>query len=112
MSENPGVWALLIQKLSTPEAAGVGIAMFISVIRVMYDRQETKPLRVCLEALICGALSLTATSAVTAMHLDVNWSIFLGGVIGYFGSSSVRAIALRIIAFKTGTPYTKDNKSE
>lgn len=80
-----------------PEAAGVLMAMFIAALRVVYDRDETKPVRIVLESVICGALSLTASSAILAMGLDMNWAIFAGGAIGYFGSATVRQIALKAI---------------
>ena len=78
------------------------MAMFISTLRVIYDKEETKPLRILLEALICGALSLTASSGIIALQLNINWAVFAGGVIGYIGSTSVRAIALRFLNRKVG----------
>ena len=80
-----------------PEYAAVALAMGIAAVRVIYDKEETRPARVVLEALLCGLLSLTATSAIVAMDLDLNWSIFVGGVIGYLGSTSVRALAVKFI---------------
>ena len=84
----------------SPEAAGVLMAMFIAALRVIYDREENKPLRILLESGICGGLSLTASSGILAMGLDMNWAIFVGGTIGYFGSATVRQIALKILNTK------------
>jgi len=80
-----------------PEAAGVLMAMFIAALRVVYDREETKPMRILLESGICGGLSLTASSGILAMGLDMNWAIFAGGAIGYFGSATVRQVALKVL---------------
>lgn len=80
-----------------PEAAGALMAMFIAALRVIYDREETKPMRILLESGICGGLSLTASSGILAMGLDMNWAIFAGGAIGYFGSATVRAFAIRML---------------
>ncbi len=85
-----------------PETSGALMAMFIAAIRVIYDREETKPIRVILESLICGALSLTASAGITAMGFDMSWSVFAGGTIGYFGSATVRALAVKIIRRKVG----------
>jgi len=97
MPDNANNWVAMLNKLP-PEIVGVLMAMFISTLRVIYDKEETKPLRILLEALICGALSLTASSAIIALQLNLNWAVFSGGVIGYIGSTSVRAIAVRAVS--------------
>lgn len=96
MSDNPDNWVSILNKLP-PEIVGVLMAMFIATLRVIYDKEETRPVRIMLEALICGALSLTASSAIVALELNINWAVFAGGVIGYVGSATVRAIALKLI---------------
>lgn len=101
MPDNPSSWISFFSKLS-PEAAGVGMAMFIATLRVIYDREETAPLRIVLEALICGALSLTTSFGLIALELNANWAIFAGGVIGYMGSASVRVLALKFLNRKVG----------
>lgn len=85
-----------------PEVAGVLMAMFISVLRVIYDKEDTKPMRIILEAGICGGLSLTASYGIAALGLDVNWAVFSGGVIGYLGSATVRQIAMLVLKNKVG----------
>jgi lambda family phage holin len=75
--------------------------MFIAVLRVLYDKKETRPLRVVLEALVCGGLSLTAFYGISAAGLSHNWAVFAGGAIGYLGSDTVRAVAMRVIHSKT-----------
>lgn len=96
MPDNPNTWYNLINKVS-PEFVGAILAMIVAVIRVIYDKEETKPMRVVLEALLCGLLSLTASSAITAMGLDTQWAVFTGGVIGYFGSTAVKSLAYKLI---------------
>lgn len=76
------------------------MAMFVATLRVIYDREETRPMRIILESLICGALSLTVSSGILAIGLDTNWAIFAGGSIGYFGSAAVRGLALKFIEKK------------
>ena len=96
MDHNPKTLVELFNALP-PYILGVLLAMVISILRVIYDKEETKPLRIILESLLCGVLSLTASSGITAMGLNTNWAIFAGGTIGYFGSTSVRVIALRVM---------------
>ena len=61
--------ATLIQNLPAP-VGGVIMAMFVSVIRVVYDREETSAIRIGLESLICGSLTLAGGSLALAMGLD------------------------------------------
>jgi len=96
MPDNPNTWTDILNNLP-PQISGVLMAMFIAVIRILYDNEETKPMRVFLEALLCGALSLAASSGILAMGLDINWAVFVGGSIGYFGSASVRDFALNFL---------------
>lgn len=99
MSGDNHSWVTVINQLPI-EIVGVIMAMIISVLRVIYDKEETKPMRIILEALICGALSLTVSSAVVALGLDSHWSVFAGGVIGYFGSTTVRSLSIKILNTK------------
>ncbi len=73
------------------------MAVMISIIRVVYDREETSLLRILLESLICGFLSLAAGSAFAAMGYGDGWYLFAGGVIGFLGSQTIRALAYKII---------------
>lgn len=96
MPDNPNTWVDVLNNLPT-EIVGAIMAVFISILRVVYDQNETRPLRILLEAGICGALSLTVSSGILALDLNINWAIFAGGSIGYIGSSTIRALSLRII---------------
>ncbi len=102
MPNNIESWVAMMNRVP-PEFAGVLMAVVISILRVLYDQQDTRPVRIFLEAGICGALSLTAWHGIYAMGLDHNWAIFSGGVIGYFGSTTVRSLALKVIKKKSGT---------
>lgn len=89
----------MIEKIPA-EFFGVLLAMFIAVLRVIYDKEETKPARILLEALICGALSMTASAAIIALGLDTNWAVFAGGAIGYIGSTHTRLLAVKLLNSK------------
>lgn len=96
MPNNPSTWVEILNNLPT-EIAGAIMAVFISILRVIYDQHETRPMRILLEAGICGALSLTVSSGILALDLNVNWAFFAGGMIGYIGSTTIRTLSLRII---------------
>lgn len=84
-----------------PQMAGVFMAIFMAYIRVVYDQKETKPQRIIVESILCGALSLTATFGISAIGLDINWAVFTGGVIGYLGPQSVREYVTKVLNKKT-----------
>jgi lambda family phage holin len=81
-----------------PWLGGGVMAVLLSTLRVVYDKEETSFTRIMLEAMICGALSVAAGSALDAMGYGQNWYLFCGGVIGFMGSQSIRAFANRFIA--------------
>ena len=81
-----------------PEMAGVLMAMVIAALRVIYDPDETKPMRVFLESMICGGLSVAATAAIFALGLSPMWAVFAGSVIGFLGSMAVRTMAMNAIS--------------
>lgn len=83
-----------------PWVGGALMAIVISALRVVYDREETSFIRITLESLICGALSVSAGSALDAMGYGQNWYLFCGGVIGFMGSQSIRVIANKFFASK------------
>lgn len=74
--------------------AGALLSTVIAIFRVIYDKEETKPIRVLMEACICGGLTVSVSHAIKALGLDTNWVMFAGGVIGYIGSNKVRDIAI------------------
>lgn len=80
-----------------PSAVGVLLAVFVSVLRVVYDREETSWVRILLESLICGSLTLAGGSAAEALGYGNGLYLFFGGVIGFMGSAAVRNFAYKMI---------------
>lgn len=80
-----------------PGVGGFIMAVMISIIRVIYDREETSFMRIIMESLICGFLAVAAGSAMAAMGYGDTWYLFTGGFIGFLGSQSIRALAYKII---------------
>ena len=83
-----------------PWAGGLIMAIAVSVLRVVYDKEETSAIRIALESLICGALTVSAGSAVAAMGFGDDWYLFIGGVFGFMGSHSIRMLAMRFLKNK------------
>jgi len=83
-----------------PWVGGVVMAVVMSTIRIIYDKKETNLLRIVMESFICGALSVSAGSALDAMGYGQNWYLFCGGFIGFMGSQSIRALANKYITNK------------
>lgn len=99
MPDNPNTWAKLFNSLP-PEVTSTALAVVIAVFRVVYDREETDKTRIFLEATLCGFLTLTAVSLVKAMGYDGEWANFIGGFIGFSGSSYIRQVATSVITRK------------
>lgn len=76
-----------------PTVLSAILAIVIAMLRVIYDKEETSVVRMSLESVLCGALAVVAGSGVNALGLDQDWTIFIGGVIGFVGSQSIRSYA-------------------
>ena len=80
-----------------PATAGILMALFISLLRIVYDDKDARFTRILLESTICGALTITINSGVMAMGFGPNWAVFIGGTVGYLGSAKIRIIALSML---------------
>ena len=96
MPHNPDSWITMIKHMP-PWLSGVLMAVVVAMLRVIYDKQETDWSRMALEAVICGALTLAAGSAISAMGLSDQWHMFIGGLIGFMGVHTVRRITVKAV---------------
>lgn len=83
-----------------PTITSAIMAVIVAILRVVYDREETKPIRVMMEACICGLLSVATCHAIKALGVDANWGMFFSALIGYIGSNKVRVFAIKFIERK------------
>ncbi len=83
-----------------PELAGLSLAVFLAMVRIWGDERDNKFMRILIESVICGGLSLTCSYAILAMGASIYWSAFIGGMIGYLGSTTIHALAVKIIHSK------------
>ena len=91
--KDPIFWKALFE--FPPAIQGAIMAFVISILRVIYDRQETSFVRVILEGLICGALSLTFGSLAGALGFSENLQLAIGGAIGFMGVTQIRMWFIR-----------------
>lgn len=96
--EKPQLIEVFIKTLS-PESQGAIMAGIIAVIRLLYDGKE-KPLRIFLEALLCGALSLCASSLLSIFDWHPSVSVAVGGSIGFLGVTHLRFLLLKLLKGK------------
>lgn len=95
-------WIVRMLTNLPPAVGGVIMAIFVAVLRVVYDKEETSVVRIALEALLCGCLTLAGGSAAMALGVDDGWHLFIGGMVGFIGSAGVRKIAYKAIDRKIG----------
>ncbi len=82
------------------ELVGFSLAVFLAIVRIWGDERDNKFMRILIESVICGGLSVSLSFAVLAMGMSVYWSAFIGGMIGYLGSTTIHALAVKIIHSK------------
>lgn len=98
--KNPDFWAQVWLVLSTPLWQGAIMAATVSLLRVLYEGKEANKWRVLLEALICGALSLSASSVIEWMAWPSSLSVAAGGTIGFIGVTAIRELIIKFLGRK------------
>lgn len=100
MPDKPSTWVRVWLFLSDPLTQGVLMAFTVSLLRVLYDAKETSKWRILYESLICGALSLAASSVIEWMAWPSSLSVAAGGTIGFLGVTAIREMLTRFIGRK------------
>jgi len=100
MPDRPDSWAKFWLALSNPLWQGAIMAILISFLRVLYDAKETSKRRIFFEALICGGLSLSASSVIEWMVWPSSLSVAAGGTIGFLGVTAIRELVTRFLGRK------------
>lgn len=101
--KDPNVWAALLGILSNPTWGGAVMAIIISCLRALYEAKETSKVRILLESLICGALSLSASSVIEWMSWPPSLSVGAGGMIGFIGVTAIRELIVKFLGKKVDT---------
>jgi lambda family phage holin len=81
--------------LPEPIRAGI-MAAVIAVLRVMYDSDEPRWVRVLLEAALCGSIAVGVAHLTQALGMSQGWATFLGAAVGLFGAEEVRSFGRRV----------------
>jgi lambda family phage holin len=104
MPEKPDDWAWLAAWLEQHWAAlqAAVLAGVIAGLRVIYGGGRWR--RMTLEILLCSAIALACSSGLELLGTASSAAPFLGGMIGLLGMKAVRALALRFLVRKAGTP--------
>jgi len=98
--KNPDTWAQIWLALSNPLWQGAIMAVTVSLLRVLYDAKETSKRRIIFESLICGSLSLVASSLIEWMSWPPSLSVAAGGTIGFLGVTAIRELVTRFLGRK------------
>ncbi|MGN8278145.1 phage holin, lambda family [Pseudomonas sp. SMN5] len=100
MPDKPDTWAKIWLALSNPLWQGAIMAVVVSLLRVLYDAKETSKRRIFFESLICGSLSLVASSIIEWMTWPPSLSVAAGGTIGFLGVTAIRELVTRFLGRK------------
>lgn len=98
--KNPDFWAQVWLVLSNPLWQGAIMAATVSLLRVLYEAKEANKWRIVFEALICGALSLSASSIIEWMTWPPSLSVAAGGAIGFIGVTVIRELIIKFLGRK------------
>lgn len=98
--KNPDFWGQVWLILSTPLWQGAIMAVTVSLLRVLYEAKEANKWRIVFEALICGALSLSASSVIEWMAWPPSLSITAGGTIGFIGVTAIKELIIKFLGRK------------
>jgi lambda family phage holin len=98
--KNPDFWAQVWIVVTTPLWQGAIMSATISMLRVLYEGKEANKRRVLLEALMCGGLSLSASSVIEWMAWPSSLSVGAGGAIGFIGVTAIRELIIRFLGRK------------
>lgn len=105
MHNDPHSWTDVFELLQswwrgdTPIGA-VLLSVVMATLRIAYGGGGWK--KMILEGAICGALTLTAVSALDYFGLPKSLSIAIGGALGFVGVEQVRVLANRVFNARLG----------
>jgi len=105
MHNNPHNWPDLAELFQnwwrgeTPVGA-VLLAIVMAVLRIAYSGGGWR--QMLTEAPLCGALTLTAVSALDYLNLPNSLSVAIGGMLGFIGVQQIRRLITGILNARFG----------
>lgn len=85
-------WAELFQSWWRGDVpiGGVVMAIVVAILRMIYNGNSWK--ETVFEGLLCGALTMTAVSALDYFDTPKSLTVAIGGTIGFIGVKKISAI--------------------
>lgn len=99
---NTCTWLLAWVGQHWPAVYAALLAGTISGLRVTYRRGSLR--RTLVEALLCGALALAASSGLALLDIADSAAPFVGGLVGLLGVEAIRTLTLRLLGKHVGPP--------
>jgi lambda family phage holin len=87
---DPGFWQHLLSVISHtwPQAYAAIMACVVAVVRGM--QAGGKPLNTCLEAILCGCLTLASMPVLEYFGLGQKLAVAVGAAVGFLGTEWIR----------------------
>ena len=79
------------------EAYNFFYAFVIRLLLILYDKKETRPIRILLEILMCGFAGMGVGWGVDAMGGGESMARFAATVVGYIGHQELRRLTLKYL---------------
>ncbi|HBT5059929.1 phage holin, lambda family [Klebsiella quasipneumoniae] len=79
---------------------GILMAVGMAILRMRYSGAPKG--KTIMEGLLCGALTLTAVSAMSFFNVPKNMTVSIGGFIGFIGVKKISALLSKYISRKGG----------
>ena len=76
---------------------GVLLSFILTILRVIYDKEESKWQRIIFEALLNSTLTIAAWATVLGLGYPPVLSVGLGAVFAFLGVNTVRSVARKYI---------------
>lgn len=97
-------------QINWPLLYGVFMAFIIAYGRLTYDGVGGS--RKWVEAIFCGAVTLSASSGLEFFGLSTNLAPFVGGAIGWLGIDKLRQLSHAIVDKKVGLKDDDESKKK
>lgn len=75
----------------------VALSMIMAYLRIITYEPETSTKRIAADISTSAILTIGAIFLLTALEMDLKFSVFIGVCIGYIGPVSLRLIAMKYI---------------
>lgn len=98
--KNPDIVAAVAEWFAYYAATitGASLAMAIAFVRVIHG--GGKVAQAIIGGIMCGLLSMALINGAGLLGLSDNYSLFVGGLVGFIGADTLRDAAIRLLGKK------------